>query len=93
MADTTGTADMAGMTGGREIMPPRQTRLEQFRAAYFGSIGNALITLGGVAVFIYIGWNLLHWAFLDAVFSAANGRRPARTRKGRAGRSSPRAGA
>ncbi|QKV20023.1 amino acid ABC transporter permease [Oricola thermophila] len=55
------------------IRPPRQSGLEQFRAAYFGSIPNTLITLGGLLAFIYIGWSLLHWAFLDAIFSVEGG--------------------
>ena len=56
-----------------QLKPPRLGAMERFRSAYLGRPSDVVITLGGVAVFVYVGWSLFQWAFLDAVFSAGGG--------------------
>ena len=75
-------ADTMLRTSGVPMEPPRQGALEKFRADYFGRPSDVILTLGGTALLVYIGWHLFQWAILDAAFSADVGAKACEAKSG-----------
>ena len=55
------------------LAPPAPTPIEDLKRRFFATPLQAAVSLFSLAVIVFVGWKLLNWAVLSAVFTASGG--------------------